>query len=78
MAHSVTVYSTPTCPWCARAKAYLKELGVDYDEKDVSVDVAAAREMVRLSGQMGVPVISIDGNIVIGFDKRRIDELLAR
>jgi len=78
LAHSVTVYSTPTCPWCTRAKAYLKELGVDYVEKDVSVDVAAAREMVRLSGQMGVPVLSIDGNIVIGFDKRRIDELLAR
>ena len=78
MAHSVTVYSTPTCPWCAKAKAYLKELGVDYQEKDVSVDVAAAREMVRLSGQMGVPVITIDGNVVKGFDKRRIDELLAR
>jgi glutaredoxin-like YruB-family protein len=74
--HNVTVYSTPTCPWCAKAKAYLKEVGVGYDEKDVSVDIAAAREMVRISGQMGVPVLSIDGNVVKGFDKRRIDELL--
>ena len=75
--HNVTVYSTPTCPWCTRAKAYLKEIGQGYAEKDVSVDVAAAREMVKLSGQMGVPVLSIDGSIVKGFDKKRIDELLA-
>ena len=75
--HNVTVYSTPTCPWCTRAKAYLKEIGQGYTEKDVSVDVAAAREMVKLSGQMGVPVLSIDGSIVKGFDKKRIDELLA-
>lgn len=76
MAHNVTVYSTPTCPWCTRAKSYLKEIGVPYEEKDVSVDVVAAREMVKFSGQMGVPVLSIDGNVVVGFDKKKIDQLL--
>ncbi|HHW18908.1 MAG TPA: glutaredoxin family protein [Firmicutes bacterium] len=75
--HEVTVYSTPTCPWCTRAKSYLKELGIPFEEKDVSVDIQAAREMVRISGQMGVPVLVIDGNVVVGFDKRRIDQLLS-
>jgi len=51
-------------------------MGVQYEEKDVSVDVVAAREMVRVSKQMGVPVVTIDGNVVIGFDKKKIDELL--
>ncbi|HHY68705.1 MAG TPA: glutaredoxin domain-containing protein [Bacillota bacterium] len=72
----VIVYSTPTCPWCTRAKQYLKQLGVEFEEKDVSVDVQAAKEMVELTKQMGVPVIVIDGNPVIGFDKRKIDQLL--
>lgn len=74
--HEVIVYSTPTCPWCSRAKAYLTQLGVPYEDKDVSRDVEAAREMVRISGQMGVPVLVIDGNVIVGFDKPRIDELL--
>lgn len=77
MAHNVTVYSTPSCPWCSRAKAYLNELGIPFEEKDVSADVVAAREMVRISNQMGVPVISVDGNVVVGFDKNRLDKLLA-
>lgn len=72
----VIVYSTPMCPWCTRAKQYLKQVGVDFEEKDVSVDIKAAREMVDLTKQMGVPVIVIDGNPVVGFDKRRIDQLL--
>lgn len=74
--HEVVVYSTPTCPWCTRAMDYLKQSGVSFSEKDVSVDIQAAREMVKVSGQMGVPVITIDGNVVVGFDKRKIDELL--
>jgi glutaredoxin-like YruB-family protein len=78
MAHNVTVYSTPTCPWCTEAKSYLKELGVAYEEKDVSVDVAAAREMAKLSRQMRVPVLSIDGTVVVGFDKKKIDQLLGQ
>ncbi len=76
--HKVTVYSTPTCPWCTRAKSYLKEIGQPYEEKDVSVDIAAAREMVKLSGQMGVPVLNIDGQAVVGFDKQKIDQLLGK
>jgi len=75
--HKITVYSTPSCPWCSRAKQYLNQLGIPFDDKDVSVDIQAAREMVRVSGQMGVPVLVIDGNVVIGFDKHRIDQLLA-
>ena len=62
--------------WCTRAKQYLKQAGVDFEEKDVSVDVKAAKEMVELTKQMGVPVIVIDGNPVVGFDKKRIDQLL--
>ncbi|HHW26452.1 MAG TPA: glutaredoxin family protein [Firmicutes bacterium] len=76
--HTVVVYSTPTCPWCDRAKAYLKQLGVPYEEKDVSRDIEAATEMTRLSGQMGVPVLNIDGKIVVGFDKEKIDRLLGQ
>ena len=63
----VIVYSTPTCPWCVRAKDYLRNNGIEFEEKDVSVDVQGAREMVKISGQMGVPVLSIDGNVVVGF-----------
>jgi glutaredoxin 3 len=72
----VVVYSTPTCPWCTRAKDYLKQAGIDFEEKDVSVDIQAAREMVKVSGQMGVPVLTIDGSVVVGFDKKKIDQLL--
>jgi glutaredoxin 3 len=72
----VVVYSTPTCPWCTRAKDYLKQVGIDFEEKDVSVDIQAAREMVKVSGQMGVPVLTIDGSVVVGFDKKKIDQLL--
>lgn len=72
----VVVYSTPTCSWCTRAMDYLKQAGVEFEEKDVSVDIQAAREMVKVSGQMGVPVVTIDGNVVVGFDKKKIDQLL--
>ncbi|MGI6620681.1 MAG: glutaredoxin family protein [Bacillota bacterium] len=74
--HDVIVYSTPTCPWCVRAKDYLKNARIEFTEKDVSVDVQAAREMFEISRQWGVPVLSIGGNVVVGFDKARIDELL--
>jgi glutaredoxin 3 len=73
----VTVYSTPTCPWCTRAKEYLQRKGVPYVEKDVSQDYAAALEMVQKSGQQGVPVITVDGQAVVGFDQRRLDHLLS-
>ena len=72
----VVVYSTPTCVYCKMAKDYFKEHNVMYEEKDVTMDMDAQEEMIEKSGQMGVPVIDIDGDIVIGFDKEKIDELL--
>lgn len=73
---SVKVYSTPTCPWCTMAKKYLNEKKVNYEDLDVSRNSTAAHEMITKSGQRGVPVIEIDGNIIIGFDKEKIDSLL--
>ena len=73
---TVKVYSTPSCPYCTMAKKYLESKNVKYEEFDVSVDRSAAMEMVRKSRQRGVPVLDIDGNIVIGFDKDRIDSLI--
>ncbi len=72
----VKIYSTPTCPWCTRAKQYLSSKNIPYTDYDVSRDRNAAMEMIRKSGQQGVPVLDIDGNIVVGFDKERIDALL--
>jgi thioredoxin 1 len=74
--HQVTVFSTPTCPWCARLKSYLREQKIAFKDIDVSRDSTAAREMVRKSGQMGVPQAWIDGQVVVGFDRKRVDALL--
>ncbi len=74
--HSVRVYSTPTCPWCSRVKAYLQEQHITFTDVDVSRDARAAQEMMRRSGQMGVPQVDIDGQMVVGFDRKRIDQLL--
>ncbi len=76
MAHQVTVYSTPTCSWCHATKDYLRNHQVAFSEVDVSVDLEKAREMVSKSGQYGVPVVEIDGQIVVGFDRPRINALL--
>ncbi|MCM8792819.1 MAG: glutaredoxin family protein [Candidatus Omnitrophica bacterium] len=76
MNKKVKVYSTPTCPWCQRAKQFLKENNIEFEDFDVSMDQEKAEEMIRISGQMGVPVLDIDGEIVVGFDKERIKELL--
>lgn len=72
----VVVFTTPTCPWCTRVKRYLTEQHVPYREVDVARDQAAARDLVRRTGQMGVPVVMIDGRPVVGFDKPQIDRLL--
>ena len=69
----VKVYSTPTCPWCTVAKKYLTSKNVKYEDLDVSSNRDAAMEMVRKSGQRGVPVIDIDGKIIVGFDQASID-----
>jgi len=73
---SIVIYSTPTCPFCIMAKNFFKKHNVSYAEKDVSSDQEAAQEMVKKSGQMGVPVIEIDEKIIIGFDQEKIAELL--
>ncbi|WP_322806489.1 glutaredoxin family protein [Thermanaerothrix sp.] len=72
----VIVFSTPNCPFCNMAKRYLRERGIKFRDVDVSRDAAAARDMVRRSGQQGVPVIDINGKIVVGFDRPKIDRLL--
>lgn len=68
----VIIYSTPTCGFCQMAKAYFKESNVEFTEKDVAMDEAARAEMLNKSQQMGVPVIDIDGTIIVGFDQPRI------
>ena len=65
----VKVYSTPTCPYCHMAKEFLKENKIDFEDIDVSSDQKAAKEMRDRSGQIGVPVIDIDGKLIIGFDR---------
>lgn len=72
----VKIYSTPGCPYCIRAKQFLKENNVTFEDIDVSVNQAAGEEMVQRSGQMGVPVIDIDGQLIIGFDKEKIKQVL--
>ena len=73
---SVTVYSTPTCSWCNRLKAYLRENNIKFRDIDVSKDQKAAETMVKRSGQQGVPQSLIGGQVIVGFDKAKIDKLL--
>jgi len=72
----VIVYSTPTCPYCHLVKDFLNENNVAFDDIDVSQDQEAAERMVQKSGQMGVPVVEIGDEVVVGFDKDKIKELL--
>jgi len=72
----VKVYSTETCPWCVKAKEFLKEHKITFQEFNVAEDEKAKEEMIELSGQMGVPVIDVEGEVVIGFNKERLKELL--
>ncbi len=76
MAHTVTLYTTPTCSWCHVTKSHLESHQVLFTEVDVSADAERAREMMAKSGQYGVPVLDIDGEIVVGFDRARINTLL--
>ncbi|MFC1967444.1 Uxx-star family glutaredoxin-like (seleno)protein [Chloroflexota bacterium] len=73
----VKVYTTPTCGYCHQAKDYLNQRGVPFTEFDVSRDRQAGDEMVRLTGQTGVPVIIVEGQVIIGFDRPRLESLLA-
>lgn len=73
---NVVVYTTPTCGYCYQAKQFLSQQGVPFVEKNVAADRQAAAEMVRLSGQQGVPVISVDGQVVVGFNQPRLRQML--
>ena len=72
----VIVYSTSTCPYCVMAKQWLKEKKVEFDDVNVGTDQEKAREMIKKSGQMGVPVIDIDGEVIIGFDRPKMESSL--
>ena len=72
----IKIYSTPTCPYCVTLKEFLKEKGFEFEDINVAQDAQAREEMIHKSGQMGVPVVDIDGEIVIGFDKGKISKLL--
>ena len=72
----ITIYSTPTCPYCKLAKDFLKEKGLNFTEIDVASDPSSANDMVKKSGQMGVPVIEIDGQIVVGWNQAALNEIL--
>ncbi len=72
----VVVYTTPTCAFCHQAKQFLSRQGIPFVEKNVAADRKAAVEMVRISGQQGVPVITVDGQVVVGFDQPRLRQLL--
>lgn len=73
----ITIYTTLTCTYCKMTKAFFKENGVLYEEKDVTIDDKAREEMIQKSGQMTVPLIDIDGKLVVGFNKKQLSELLS-
>lgn len=73
----VTIYSTPVCHFCHAAKDFFKENNVNYTEYDVASDTDKRKEMIDMTGQMGVPVIKIGDDIIIGFDEPKIKELLS-
>ena len=74
----VVVYSTPTCPYCKRAKDYLSRKGIPYTDINVAQDREKANEMIEKSGQMGVPVITIDNEVIVGFNQDLLDKMLAK
>lgn len=76
MAENITVYTTPTCTYCKMTKEFLDEHGIEYKAIDVTQDEEARNAMIEKSGQMGVPVIDIDGEILVGFNKEKLSELL--
>jgi len=80
MSKSVTIYTTPTCGYCKAAKGFFQENDIEYSEIDVAADQEKAKEMIEMSGQMGVPVIKIgdgdDVELVVGFDQKHLARLL--
>ena len=76
--HKVTVYSTPTCPYCVYAKDFFKQNNVQFEDIDVTKDQVKAEEMIKKSGQMGVPVVTIDNDVIIGFQPEIFADLLSK
>lgn len=72
----VKVYSTNSCPWCVKAKNYLNSVNIEFEEFNVQEDMEARDEMINKSKQMGVPVLDINGTVIVGFDKNAIDSAL--
>ncbi len=75
---AVTIYTTPTCGYCKVAKEYFRSLRIPFTEYNVAVDNRKAEEMVRKTGQMGVPVIDVNGKVIVGFNRPEIDKALKR
>ncbi len=73
---NVKIYGTPACPFCVRAKEFLRNNNIDFEDIDISANQEKVQELIQKSGQMGVPVLDIDGSIVVGFDKGKITKLL--
>lgn len=76
MQKHVTIYSTPTCHFCHLAKDFFSEKGIEYTAYDVASDAVKRQEMIQLTGQLGVPVIVIDGDIMVGFERNRLAQKL--
>ena len=75
---AVTIYTTPTCPWCHKAKEWLKQNKIKYKEKNVAKDTKARAEIIKKSGQTAVPVLEIKGKIIIGFEPKEILKALQK
>ena len=75
--HQITIYSTPTCHFCHLAKDFFTEKEVEYTDFDVLSNIEKRKEMVDKSGQLGVPVIVIDGKVIVGFDREKIEDLIS-
>jgi glutaredoxin-like YruB-family protein len=73
---AVKIYTTPTCPWCKKTKEFFKENNVEYEDIDVTTNQEAQKEMIEKSGQMGVPVVDIDGEIIVGYDIEKLKKVL--
>ncbi|HNQ43054.1 MAG TPA: glutaredoxin domain-containing protein [Candidatus Cloacimonadota bacterium] len=76
MSYNIVVFSTPTCSWCKKVKDYLKSKGLTYKDIDVSKNSAALNDMIKKTGQQGVPQIWINNHPVVGFDRAKIDRLI--
>ncbi|ABK60616.1 MULTISPECIES: glutaredoxin domain-containing protein [Clostridium] len=72
----VKVYSIPDCPWCVKVKKYLNSKNIEFEDINVQENVDGREEMISLTNQSSVPVINVDGNVIIGFEKEKLDSLL--